>query len=418
MALSLPTNPDLERFRRDARRLQRAVRNEDETALALATRFHRSRITDAAAFPLQSAQHVVARANGFASWTRLVRYLEIAAPLRRDTTVSPPEDGDPLNAFLALACLAYFQDDGPHRWKHARALLAEHPELPTRSIHAAAVIGDPDAVEGHLAVDREQAGAEGGPHRWTALMHLAYSRVPQVDAVAAARMLVDAGADVNAGYLFGGLPTPFTVLAGLFGEGEQGPGRQPRHPLWEPLARLLLEHGAVANDGQALYNRMFNPDDSHLELLFAHGLGTGDLGVWSGRLGDNAESVADMMTRQVDWASEHGMTGRLELLASHGFEPEGRARELPAIHRAHDADAIRQAIASGADADARVGGRTALHEAVFLGDVDLVRALLAAGADPNLADEEYGATPLVWAEHFFHDELVEVLRPVTRAEES
>ncbi|MEP6798579.1 MAG: hypothetical protein ABI890_10540 [Lapillicoccus sp.] len=418
MALSLPTNPDLERFRRDARRLQRGVRAGDERALALVTRFHPDGAEDAASFPLQAAQHVVARGYGFGSWPRLIHYLEIAEPLRRDPTAPLPDDGDPLDAFLALACLVYSEDDGPHRWERARTLLATHPDLPARSLYAAATVGDPVAVAGYLARDRSLARAEGGPHRWTALTHLAYSRVPQVDPAATARLLVDAGADVDAGYLWGGLPTPFTVLTGCFGEGEQGPGRQPRHPQWEPIARLLLDHGAAANDGQTLYNRMFNPDDSHLVVLFDYGLGTGDLGVWRDRLGDNAETVAEMMGRQVGWAVEHGMTKRLELLTQHGFGPAGtsaprRRAELPPIHRAHDAAGVRGAVEGGADVDARVRGRTALHEAAFLGDVALTTALLEAGADPDLVDAEYGTTPLVWAEHFFQTDVADVLRPVT-----
>ena len=69
---------------------------------------------------------------------------------------------------------------------------------------------------------------------------------------------------------------PFTALTGAFGEGEGGPGIQPSHPQWEALARALLEAGADPNDEQTLYNRMFRPDDSHLELLFEFGLDDAD----------------------------------------------------------------------------------------------------------------------------------------------
>ena len=60
-----------------------------------------------------------------------------------------------------------------------------------------------------------------------------------------ARMLLEAGADPNAGYLWHGLPTPFTVLTGVFGEGELGPVRQPRHPHSLALARLLIVWAAA-----------------------------------------------------------------------------------------------------------------------------------------------------------------------------
>ena len=79
-----------------------------------------------------------------------------------------------------------------------------------------------------------------------------------------------------------GLPSPFTVLTGVFAEGELGPVRQPRHPCAQPLARLLLTAGADANDAQALYNRMFEPGNDHLELLFEFGLGQDTGGPWLG----------------------------------------------------------------------------------------------------------------------------------------
>src|SRR4029077_11521278 len=92
---------------------------------------------------------------------------------------------------------------------------------------------------------------------------LAYARhdpaIGEAAVLGAAGMLLQSGADPNAGYLWHRLPTPFTVLTGVLGEGELGPVRQPRHPHALALARLLLEAGADPNDGQALYNRMFEP---------------------------------------------------------------------------------------------------------------------------------------------------------------
>ena len=54
-----------------------------------------------------------------------------------------------------------------------------------------------------------------------------YSRVHPVDEpaerfVRCAQLLLDAGADPDAGYLWRGLTTPFTVLTGVFGVGEAG----------------------------------------------------------------------------------------------------------------------------------------------------------------------------------------------------
>ena len=79
---------------------------------------------------------------------------------------------------------------------------------------------------------------------------------PGRSAVAVARLLLEHGADPNAGYLWEGLIPPFTALTGALGGG----GTIPKHPEELALARLLLEAGADANDGQALYNQGWGPD--------------------------------------------------------------------------------------------------------------------------------------------------------------
>lgn len=415
MALSLPNNPDLERFRRDARRLQRGVRAGDARALALVARHHPSRDVDSTEFPLAAAQLVVARSYGFTSWPRLRHYLDIAEPWRRDPTEAPSADG-PVDAFCVLACLQFSGADDPERWAQAQQALAAHPGLPRENMYAAATAGDAAAVAEHLRRDPRSATHEGGPFRWAPLAYLVYSRVPQVDPVETARLLLDHGADPDTGYLWQGLPTPFTALTGCFGEGEQGPGRSPRHPECQALATLLLEHGAEPNDGQTLYNRMFNRDDSHLELLFDYGLGTGDGGVWRQRLQDAFEPVQEMVATQVRWASSHGFDRRLELLAGHGFceqQPPAATRAAASIHRAGTPEGVPLAVAGGADVDAYEHGRSAFHQAAWIGDVELVLALLAAGADPNLRDDAHGTTPLVWAEYARQPATAEILRPLT-----
>ncbi|MFT4295907.1 MAG: ankyrin repeat domain-containing protein [Micropruina sp.] len=418
MALSLPTSPDLERFRRDARRLQRAVRSGDADALALAARHHPDGVPDLPSFTLSAAQLVLARHYGFTSWPRLRAYLAVATPLRRE----PPADDvdDPVARFLTLGCLGYSGADEPARWAEAGRLLRAEPSLPERSIHAAAAIGDSFAVREQLAREPRRAQTEGGPWRWPPLMYLAYSRVPQQDPLGTARALLDAGADPNTGYLWHGLPTPFTVLSGCFGEGEDGPGRQPRHPLGVELAGLLLDRGADPNDAQTLYNRMFNRDDSHLRVLLSAGLGRGDGGVWQHRLGDALETPAEMVARQVDWAADHGFEARLRLLAEYGFgegtsgtSPWRRRRPPRPQDRIGTPSGVADAAGRGVDLNALVDGRTLLHQAAWLGDVEMVRALLDAGADPDIVDREHGTTPLAWAEWAHADATAALLRDRT-----
>ena len=297
--LDLPDRPSLEQLRKQAKDLRRAE-----------------------GIGLSAAQLAVARRYGFASWTRLKKHVEFVTRYSRfpDRITA---DADPAEEFLRLACLTY-ADDQPDRWDQARRLLDLDRGIVAGNVHVAAAVADTGELRRILTADPGAARREGGPYRWEPLFYLAYARHdPEVslDAVlGSARTLLDAGADPNAGYLWHGLPTPFTVLTGVFGEGELGPVRQPRHPHSIALARLLLEAGADPNDGQALYNRMFEPGNDHLELLLEFGLGAGDGGPWRRRLGDALDTPAAMVRGQLAWAITHGLADRVRLLVAHGVD--------------------------------------------------------------------------------------------------
>jgi hypothetical protein len=497
----MPDRPHLDSFRRQARALQRAVRAGDAGAFARLARHHLGG-EPAAGFRLSSAQFVVAREYGFASWPRLVRYLETVTEHGWETALAAVPANDPAEEFCRLACLTYGREDGPARWAQARRLLDRHPELTSANIWAAAAAARPDDVARLLAERPRLVAERGGPFRWRPLFYLVYSRfdpdVPAGRVLAVARHLLDAGADPDEGYLFDALPSPFTLLTGVFGQGELGDRRQPRHPHWRALGRLLLDAGADPNDAQTLYNRMFEQDDSHLELLFEYGLGTGDGGPWKTRVAQLA-THAEMLRVQLRWAVEHRWPARVRLLVEHGvdvrspFEGDGPAwspgdgrtpvelarlngdteiagyltargatppgpdpaaeliaaafrADRPALDRvrAEHPGAVAEARRSrpglivwaaaqartetvmllaelGLDVNAYGRGdapveepwETALHHAAADGDVELTRRLLDLGADPNLRDQRFDATPLDWARHFDRPSTVALLESVT-----
>ena len=307
MASSLPDNPSLDRLRAEARRLQRGVTADTAGATELVQRHHPrpgAALANAPQrFSLHDAQLTVARSVGFSGWPALVHYLELAADLTVDPAKVDDDALDPDDRFCALASLRYDDRDAPPRHRAAADLLAGDPALVDRHVWAAASATDPAALARHLAVEPGLARARGGPFGWVPLIYLCYSRAPlgrtEDETMAAATRLLDAGADANAGYLWRGMATPFTALTGAFGEGEQGPRRQPRHPFAPALATLLLERGAHPVDQQTLYNRMFRPDDAHLHLLFAYGLATAGPSIWERRLGEAMETRDEMWARQV-----------------------------------------------------------------------------------------------------------------------
>ncbi|MEU4160788.1 ankyrin repeat domain-containing protein [Actinoplanes sp. NPDC026670] len=315
--LDMPERPDLGSFRRQARSLQRAAQSGDHTALARLARHLPGDLR------LAAAQLVIAREYGFASWPRLKRYVATVAEHGWETRLGTTPAAGPADEFCRLACLSYSRDDGPGRWAQARQLLAERPELTRTHIWAAATAARPGDVARLLAERPGLAVERGGPHRWRPLFHLVYSRldptVPADDVLTVARQLLDAGADPNEGYLFDALPSPFTLITGVFGHGELGTRRQPSHPHQLALGRLLLSRGADPNDAQTLYNRMFDADDSHLELLFHHGLGAGSGGPWHTRIPE-LDPPARMLRLLSRWAIQHHQPARVRLLAEHGVD--------------------------------------------------------------------------------------------------
>jgi ankyrin repeat protein len=266
--------------------------------------------------------------------------------------------------FLRLACLNY-GDDEPERIDAARQMLVRRPELSRASIHAAAAAGDVEATRAMLARDPALAGARGGPFEWEPLLYLAYSRVgdapPARSALETARLLLDHGADPNAGYLWEGLCPPFTALTGALGSGENGP---PAHEHGLALARLLLERGADPNDGQGLYNRAADPSEEWLELLLEFGLGQGEgSGRWYLRFGERLESPRQLLENLMMAAAGLGFTSRVRRLLELGVDPDGTGTRHPIYE-----------------------GRTPVQEAARGGNLEVVEMLRAAGAGSTLDD--------------------------------
>jgi ankyrin repeat protein len=372
----------------------------------------------------------------------------------RPDLVGPQER--PADEFLRLACLTYGDDD-PERPRRAAAM--ELPPEAADDVHVAAARCDASTLRRLLTADPGLANAEGGPFGWPPLLHLAYARHdPDLSAEAvreAVAVLLGAGADPDARFWWDGAEPAFTALTGAFGGGE---GAQPPHPQAQVLARALLEAGADPNDGQALYDRMFGADDSHLRLLLEHGL-------------DDPE----LLRQHLGWAVVHGMDARVELLVAHGVDPDTevggvygvprRPAPLAAAEAGHpgtaallrrlgarsattstvaavlagepveeaevreavaarpglvawaaargDRAGVRRAVELGWDVDRKARTdvpsdeewETGLHAAAGRGDLATVRLLLELGADRGVRDARFGATPQQWAAHAGHEEV-------------
>ncbi|QNE19735.1 ankyrin repeat domain-containing protein [Kribbella qitaiheensis] len=390
---NLPNDPSLEHLKKQAKSLLKKVQAADPEALALAAEFHPTGVDG-----LAGAQLVIARSYGFASWARLVHHIELVGHYSRSPhqqSVGGPLDTPEQRAdeFLKLATLHYGQDDPAGRTT-ARSLLNDFPEVALSNIYTMVVAAEPSVVAAALAADPASASREGGPYRWEPLLYLTYSRLEVDGRVAVAKLLLDNGADPNAGYLWQGMPSPFTAVTGAFGRGE---GDQPPHPNRLDLARLLLESGADANDSQTMYN--CGPgcpppyDDAHLELLLEFGLGKGDGGPWHERMTTAHPTPRQLLEDELVFASHEGLLHRVELVLAQGIDPDRRGTEHPifAGHRAYELAAIQ--------------GHTEIAELLLekgatpLDDVGELYAAVLRGdpvdADPDLAARAVARNPLL-----------------------
>ena len=307
---NLPAHPSLENLKKRAKALVKSARLSEPAAIAQIGPY----FGDPSKITLQQAQLVIARDYGFSSWTRLKRHIEAGVGNVETTEQRAMR-------FLDLACMHYGPDPnrGPSEFEQAAALLSAYPEIADDSLHSAAAAGDSQSVRRQLAENPGAVDEKGGPFQWTPLMYAAYARLPGVSTFSAGQALLEAGADPNEHYMSFGTYR-FSVLTGVFGNGEGGTVRQPPHPDMVPFARALLDRGAHPNDSQGAYNRCFSPDNTHLELMLEYGLKDSDPSDWWLTEPDRDPNDHLTMHFQLIIALRWGFAERARLLIEHGVD--------------------------------------------------------------------------------------------------
>ena len=173
---SLPTQPDLDQLRRQAKELLRAARAGDSDATAR-IRAVSDELT------LAAAQLALAREYGFARWPRL------------------KEEVDARKLGLAEKADEFIQASISGNTRRAVHMLEETPALAGYSFATAVILGDADRVRAELQEDPTLATRHDPRTGWTALHVACSSRWHQIEAARAdglatvAKLLLEAGAD-------------------------------------------------------------------------------------------------------------------------------------------------------------------------------------------------------------------------------
>ena len=352
----LPARPHLDHLKHEAKALQRAFRDgdivaRDRVAAVLGPR---------AALKRTEAQRVIAREYGFPSWAALRARVHAGGGI-----------AGVVDAFLG--CVSAGDRAG------ARRALEGEPGIARASIHVAAVLGEVEEVRRLLAEDptlvRARAGSfEAEPLLW--LCHSPFhgeSEERHGGLAAAARALLEAGADPNTRDTRYGVPALYAVT---------GLHNVPR------IAHMLLDAGADVNDGESVFHAAERFHTEALELLLARGADLNHVGDWG-------NTPLYFLLRYRDVAAEPKVKQGLAWLLAHGADPNvrcGKERET-ALHVAarvgQSVETVRLLLEHGADLGVERGdGRTAWNLARRGGHDEVVSLLEEAGAEPERLSEQ------------------------------
>jgi ankyrin repeat protein/antitoxin (DNA-binding transcriptional repressor) of toxin-antitoxin stability system len=415
-------NVNLEQLRKQAKELVRAAKAGEPEALA--------KLGDLPS-RLASAQLVLAREHGHASWSALVHAL-VEQPFRTDleyydgraegiaTTSAVPLDEarrelavrhglpswDALERRLGVLeaeptpfMLAYRALEDCDRERLVE-LLDRHPELVrargTNGNDLLGMAGGHDLVR--LLLDRGADPDRGNDYGWTKLHQAGYSNDTGL-----ARILLAAGARTDPSARGdGGTP----LIAALFwGHREVARllGDEPRNlRVAAGLGRVDLIEELRGTPAAGAHRGFYRPH--------------GGFPRW-----EPSDDPQEVLDEALVWAAKSDRVEAVSALVALGARVDADPyRGTPLAWAAVNGrlDAIRRLLALGAEVDQRgtFGGPThgegvtALHLAAQSGQVEAVEELLAAGADPGLKDALHGGTAAGWAHVGCHFALEKRLR--------
>jgi len=278
---------------------------------------------------------------------------------------------------------------------------------------AAIKSGDLETFKSLIAADPSLATSRSTKSHPTLLQCLALDGKDKPNAVEMAKVLIDAGAELN---------EPLGAAGSIDNR---------------PVAELLLDRGA-AIDGtggwtpleEALYWNSRNAIELFLErgakiqnLRTAAALGRTDLieGYF------NSDGSLKPEAGRIDWPF-----GNLETIATSNHPPQGKQTLSDEINswsqdrqgiinnafvyacmHGH-VDAAKLLLEKGAEINTIPGGfdyaGTGLHYAALNGHRQMIEFLLEHGADRTIKDTKVSSTPAGWAEHGGHTELLDLLK--------
>ncbi|MCQ6563768.1 ankyrin repeat domain-containing protein [Paenibacillus mendelii] len=246
----------------------------------------------------------------------------------------------------------------------AKTILTANPGLANTSIHAAAALGDANALQRMIESNPDSATERGGPIKAEPLLYLAFScflrdSAQTANFVETALLLLESGANPNAYTIDPDDPyeRKLPVLFGVLGQAGN-----------VEVGKIFLEAGADPNDGETLYHTAELPRIDCLDLLNIYGVDV---------------NATPAMFRKLDYDDEAGVRWFLE----HGADLSltlGKEQNTPlhwAVYRGRSLSIIELLLKHGTEINARrTDGKTPYMLAVRFGQTDVADLLIRHGA--------------------------------------
>ncbi|HEV7397195.1 MAG TPA: ankyrin repeat domain-containing protein [Pyrinomonadaceae bacterium] len=282
---------------------------------------------------------------------------------------------------------------------------------------AAIMSGDIEGLRSLLLQDSSLATARSSSSHPTLLQCLALDAVNVSSKVEMAKLLVDAGAEINEPLVAAASIGNVDIAAFLLDRGAalNGTGN------WSPLEEALYWNN------QGVIDLLLARGASVHNLRIAAGLGRSDLiekffredGALKPEAGRIAWPFGELQESNLSREIKQELQAKLSSWTNDADEIINNAF-IYACMRNH-LDAARLLLQKGAQVNAIPPSfdysGTALHYAALNGHRALVDFLIEQGASANIKDTKVGATPAGWAEHGGHAELKNHLEEVARSSE-
>lgn len=285
---------------------------------------------------------------------------------------------------------------------------------------AAVMSGDLEGLSALLVEDPSLATARSSRSHPTLLQCLALDAVDVPNKIELAKLLVDAGAEINEPLVAAASIGNVDIVGFLLDCGGAINGIGNGSGSWSPLEEALYWNGQEVIDlllarGATVHNLRLAAGLGRVDVMKSFFGVAGELKPEAGRI---AWPFGDQQNSNLSVHIKHELQAKVSSWTNAPGEIVNNAFVYACMH--NHIEAAQFLLEKGAEVNAIPPGfdysGTGLHYAALNGHKAMVDFLIEQGADVNIKDTKVGSTPAGWANHAGHVELKNYLDQVAQTQ--